>query len=203
MKRNGTVPADLQSVSLERMRSESVEHMGHTRKPERGRGLTRRQQRSHTEEMPARKRGWTSRRPARYTPAVEYFRAMTPSDDGLPALGRSARSLGVRIGIDIHLDEASHVEPGTGGMSVAPQSVWNVPNHRRPRTWGRGSTGPVGDCVYRIGEALTSMERLSTRADPHQPVRHVFVEPIRTMTLESYEAALAATRPDWQKMEPV
>src|SRR2546430_2606362 len=77
-------------------------------------------------------------------PPGEYFRTMTRADDGLPVVGRSARSLGVRVPEDIQPDAAGRVVPGQGGMSVAPGSFWNLPNHRRPRGLGRGSTGPCG-----------------------------------------------------------
>jgi hypothetical protein len=55
------------------------------------------------------------------------YRAMRPAGDGGPLIAPTARSLGVRSEIDILVDEEDdHVEPGTGGMSVAQDS----PEHR-------------------------------------------------------------------------
>lgn len=39
---------------------------------------------------------------------------------------------------------------------------------------------------------------LTFRPDDRAPERHGFIEPSVRMTLEQYEAALAATRPFWQ-----
>ncbi len=46
-----------------------------------------------------------------------HFRGMTPTEDGLPAVGPSARSLGVRPH-DVRLDSEDRVLPKQGGMSV-------------------------------------------------------------------------------------
>lgn len=66
---------------------------------------------------------------------------------------------------------------------------------------GRGSTGPITDHVYAIGSELTAGDLL-TRADPENPDRHVFVEPRRSMATETYEIAIAKTRPHWRKAWP-
>lgn len=79
-----------------------------------------------------------------------------PDQDGAPKVGPTARALGVRPD-EISVDGDGRALPGTGGMSVSPDSVWNLPNHRRPRGMGRGSTGPASDRVYAIREdALTA-----------------------------------------------
>jgi len=127
-----------------------------------------------------------------------YFRSMTPSTDGLPTLGRSRRQLGVceppSPDPDIIPDEQSRVNPGTGGLSVAPDSVWNLPNHRRPRYLGNGSSGPVADRVYLIHEASLPGS-LSLRRD--KPL-HALIEPALLMPLQEYEGALGSTRPQWR-----
>jgi len=84
-------------------------------------------------------------------------------------------------------------------MSVAPDSVWNLPNHRRPRGMHRGSTGPAGDRVYAIDPATLKQQPLDIR--PTSP-RHATVEPSRQMRLAVYEAALTATRPSWIQAWP-
>src|SRR3972149_2014609 len=73
-----------------------------------------------------------------------FFRAMTPDVDGLPMRGRSARALGVRAPHDVSPHAPGYVNPGTGGLSVAPDSQWHVAHHRRPRGLGAaaGGAGP-------------------------------------------------------------
>lgn len=128
---------------------------------------------------------------------MNYFRAMQADPDGLPLVCRSSRALGVRIPADICPSNGT-VHPETGGMSVAPGSIWNVPHHRRPRGLGRGSTGPIDDRIFSItGSAVVECD-LTVRPDPAASDRHAFVEPARTTSLERYELALASTRLLWQ-----
>src|SRR5437762_184390 len=69
----------------------------------------------------------------------KIYRVMK-SEDGRPALGSSATTLGIRIGIDIHPERDGRVGPGNGGMSVSPSlddlPVWLVPERLRGRVWG-------------------------------------------------------------------
>jgi len=130
-----------------------------------------------------------------------FYRAMTPNADGLPTVGRTARSLGVRSS-DVTVGRGGWVEPGTGGMSVAPGSPWNLPHHRRPRSLGRGSTGHDEDRVFEISEGRVVAESLVVRPDGRRPELHAFVEPATRMQLGEYETALAATRPAWKVVWP-
>ena len=50
------------------------------------------------------------------------YRAMIPAADGGPQRGSTARTLGARSEVDVPVDAAGRVRPGTGGMSVAPDS---------------------------------------------------------------------------------
>ena len=131
-----------------------------------------------------------------------FFRGMTPAADGLPVVARHARALGVRVPEDVRLDAESRILPGCGGLSVAPESMWNLPNHRRPRGMWRGSTGPAADRVFSVSPACLASAGLLVRPDPHQPLKHAFVEPHRAVDLSSYEAMLASTRPDWRQEWP-
>jgi hypothetical protein len=126
-----------------------------------------------------------------------YYRAMTPGQDGSPSVGRSARRLGVRVPGDIAPDASGRVAPGAGGMSVAPDSQWNLPNHRRPRRLGRGSTGPDEDRVFSILPQPLQNRGLVARPDPVAPAIHAFVEPAEVVQLPVFESSLVATRPDW------
>jgi len=154
----------------------------------------------------SRRPRWAARpRPSQMLDCVampqRFYRAMTPEGDGLPAVGRTARCLGVRPS-DVVVGRDGWVDPGTGGMSVAPGSPWSVPNHRRPTGMGRGSTGHNGDRVYAIEEAPLTAERLAVRPDPERPALHAFVEPAVKMLLGDYEAGVAATRHAWEIVWP-
>lgn len=131
-----------------------------------------------------------------------YFRAMIPDSDGLPKTGRGARMLGVRIPGDIEADENGFVKPGTGGMSVAPNSVWNIPNHRRPRGMRMGSAGKITDRIYALADAAVPAEKLAVRRDPKRPEMHAFVEPAVVSMLARYEKDLADTKINWRQVWP-
>ena len=131
------------------------------------------------------------------------FRGMLSGDDGKPQLGRSAKSLGVRVPADIKPDAAGDVHPGTGGMSVSPDSSLNVPNHRRPMAMGHGSTGPDDLGMYAIAKVRVSIGNLTLRPDPRRATKHAFVEPNQVMPLMHYEGALGSTRDDWRKIWPM
>src|SRR5215470_14646297 len=127
------------------------------------------------------------------------FRGMEPGLNGLPLLGRSNRRLGVRVPDDIAPDSSGNVHPGTGGMSVAPETMWNLPNHRRPRGMLRGSTGPAGDRVYGIDPEAIAKHALHVRPTS---IRHANVEPSIQMSLAMYEDNLARTQPSWLQVWP-
>ena len=131
-----------------------------------------------------------------------WFRSMTPAPDGLPILGRSARSLGVRVPDDVHPDTAGFVSTGTGGMSVSPASMWNLPHHRRPRGAGRGSTGPASDFIFSTETSVLAVQSLTVRLDPERPGKHAYVEPSERVLLAAYEQSLAATRSGWKLVQP-
>jgi hypothetical protein len=130
------------------------------------------------------------------------FMAMTPDVDGFPQTGRSARMLGIRVPEDIAVDEKGFVKPETGGMSVAPNSAWNVPTHRRPRGIGNGSSGRIDDRIYALSIAALPFDKLKMRLDPEFPRQHAFVEPAIMIEFAGYERDLAATRNDWKQVWP-
>lgn len=113
--------------------------------------------------------------------------------DGLPELGRSARTLGVRPQIDIHVEHDGIVRAGTGGISVAPDCPMHLPAHRRPPELAGTGKDPVWEL-----DAGSLGKLLRYREDPLMPGKHGFVEPASPMSLERYEAALDATRGAWR-----
>ena len=126
---------------------------------------------------------------------VMLFRTMTPDTDGQPHVSRAARGLGVRVPQDIQPDASGHVVPDSGGMSVAPNGILNLPNHRRPRAFGYGSTGPNEDRIYWFTEDNLRSYKLSLQPDR---ACHATIGPERKVLLRLYEQSLAATREEWR-----
>lgn len=133
------------------------------------------------------------------------FRSMRLSPDGLPELGPTARTLGVRTDLDpsrLHFDVrvdpiTGTVNPGTGGLSVAPDAARNLPYHRLPADLGGGGNDPV----FAI-ERGDLGPNLRYRPDPRRPTRHGFIEPSATMTIEQFQDALGNTRDRWVRYHP-
>ena len=114
--------------------------------------------------------------------------------DGEPAIGPSARTLGARPHVDIPVDPSGSVHPGTGGMSVAPDTPSNLPRHRRPPE--HGGTGK--DPLWSIQERELGMY-LRYVADAVPVPTHGAIEPIIPMTFIAYQQALAETAPYWAR----
>ena len=130
----------------------------------------------------------------------EYFRAMIPKDDGVPLVGPGKRKLGVVSEETALADRA--FGPGTGGMSVSPDSLWHVPNHRRARPMRRGATGPAQDWIFAIHQSSLRAASLSPRLDPNDPAKHAFVEPLQILAFSAYVAALSTTQATWRRAWP-
>jgi hypothetical protein len=126
---------------------------------------------------------------------VRLYRAMQEDAQGLPILGASSRSLGVRPGRDVAaLLPGELVHPKAGGLSVSPDDPTNLPYYRRPPRW----QGTGKDDVWEIDSSHLGPE-LVYRQDPINP-GHGFIEPVQTMTLDEYQNALSATQMLWQKI---
>ena len=110
--------------------------------------------------------------------------------------------LGIRVPEDLAVNEKGFVRPETGGMSVAPNSAWNIPTHRRPRGMGKGSSGRISDRMYALANTAVPSDKLKIRLDPECPRLHAFVEPAIMIELAGYERNLAATRYDWKQVWP-
>lgn len=110
------------------------------------------------------------------------------ADAGHPVIGPTARTLGVRAGIDIQVI-SGEVHPDQCGLSVAPDDPRWLPRFRRPRELG----GTGADPVFAVDEIDLGPD-LVYRSNPLDPERHGFIEPARVMTVGEYERALAAIR---------
>jgi RHS repeat-associated protein len=64
------------------------------------------------------------------------YRGMRTGADAAPETGPTARTLGARPNTDIPVNSDGTVQPGTGGMSVSPNSPSNLPPFRRPPEFG-------------------------------------------------------------------
>lgn len=118
---------------------------------------------------------------------------MKMSGDGLPEVGATARTLGVRVGIDIVAGPDGLVRGGFGGLSVVPDSPRHLPEHRRPPEFG----GISKDNVWVIAVSALGPD-LVYREDADMPGAHGFVEPARAMRLVEYERASALIRDAWR-----
>ncbi len=119
--------------------------------------------------------------------AIQLFRAMRGAGGG-PEIGPTARTLGVRPGVDIPVCEGC-VAPGTGGMSVAPGTPMNLPTHRLPA--GLGGTGR--DPLWGVSSDALGPNLRFVQDSP----KHGTIQPGGVMTLEQYQSALAATLKSW------
>ena len=144
-----------------------------------------------------------------------YYRGMV-DENGKPKIGRSARLLGVRLGIDINikqmpvnsLDEQGYLLPeserefqgelvdvaivNTGGMSVS-LSIEALPAPRKPTKFG----GYGKDPLWQIDDSNITGDLQAVQDSP----THVSISPRVTMSLERYELALANTQDDWERID--
>ena len=117
------------------------------------------------------------------------FRGMKVDNGQTPLSGPTARTLGVRPEIDIPVC-AGCVKPGTGGMSVAPDTPLNLPRHRRPESFD----GTGKDPVFGIEESSLD-QRLRFHQD--SPT-HGVIEPAVEMTIEEFQHLLRETARLWR-----
>lgn len=112
-------------------------------------------------------------------------------------LGRSARTLGVRVEgphADVVPDRMGRVLPATGGMSVTIDDPRRMPVARRPQWLANGlSEDPL--FAFAVRELPGS---LAVRIDRDC---HGLVEPIEPRPLSGYEADLASTQTRWRQFD--
>ncbi|MBW4481261.1 MAG: hypothetical protein KME14_01835 [Tildeniella torsiva UHER 1998/13D] len=136
--------------------------------------------------------------------------------NGKPKIGRSARLLGVRPNVDIDIEQMSagfldvqgYLRPkaerkykgetvavaikNTKGMSVS-LSIEGLPPFRKPSAFG----GTGRDPLWQIDDSKLTAALEAVQDSP----THVSILPSATMLLEKYEAALASTQNDWERVE--
>jgi hypothetical protein len=146
--------------------------------------------------------------------AILYYRGMA-EQNSKPKIGRSARLLGIRPGIDInieqmpigYLDEPGYLLPesqrkisgklvtvairDTKGMSVSI-SIEGLPAFRKPGRFG----GTGKDPLWQIDDSIITGDLQAVQDSP----THVSILPRVTMSLERYEAALANTQKYWERV---
>lgn len=128
------------------------------------------------------------------------YREMDVADDGLPLVGPSNITLGVRTGgrlFDIPVAEDGTVAPrptteSRGGMSVAPRTPMNLHEQHRPAELGGSGSYPV----WRLSKSDLDPDLLYQETSP----THGRLAPARRMSLQDYEAALARTRASWTRV---
>jgi len=144
-----------------------------------------------------------------------YYRGMA-EQNGKPKIGRSARLLGIRPGIDIdieqmptgYLNEQGYLLTeserefqgelvavavrNTKGMSVS-LSIESLPAFRRPSKFG----GTEKDPIWQIDDRNIIGDLQAVQDSP----THVSILPRSSMSLEKYEAALANTQNDWERVD--
>ncbi len=147
--------------------------------------------------------------------ATLYYRGMA-EQNGKPKIGRSARLLGVRPGLDINVEqipvgylddqgyllaESEREEQGelvtvairdTKGMSVS-LSIEGLPVFRKPAKFG----GNGKDTLWQIDDSIITGDLQAIQDSP----THVSILPRRSMSLERYELALANTQNYWERVD--
>lgn len=119
------------------------------------------------------------------------YRAMREDRAGGPLIGPTARTLGVRPGVDVPV-VAGQVRPHTGGMSVAPDRPENLHPLRRPAAYGGSGKDPLwGLCLDDLGSDLVFRQ---------DSAKHGLIEPAHNMPELDYQQRLADTKPFWTRL---
>jgi len=123
------------------------------------------------------------------------YRAMV-AEDGLPKVGCSATTLGVRRGKDIDVDELGDVDVpdfshgARNGVSGAA-SVSDLPEFAIPEAWGGTNRRTQ---IWRICCADLGPELVAAVDKPG----HVSIGPARKMPFAAFAAAIQRTAPFWE-----
>lgn len=131
------------------------------------------------------------------------FRGMYPfpEDDyplrGDPMGGGLPDTLGVRVPIDIRVDNNNMVRPiPMAGMTVAPGSIKYLHPRHVPMGFMEGATGDSGLVVYSILSCHFSGNLILNKPKP----THGVVSPAKEMLFSDYFGNLILTRDSWKKV---
>jgi hypothetical protein len=114
---------------------------------------------------------------------------MKNDETGFPVVEESAKGLGVRINGDIPVTDGL-VLPLTGGMSVAPQTPYNLPIHRRPSNLGGTGKDPIFE--INTNNLPTGLYYLQDKPN------HGTIQPVFPMPYETYKSILSSTKYLWK-----
>ena len=123
-------------------------------------------------------------------------------ENGLPKLGSSSATLGIRPGIDIVIDSSGQVHlpafrPGEkNGLSCAA-TVDSLPKFTKPLAWGGLNKRTV---VWGIEDADLPVELVARDDAMAAHNRHISIGPSTTMDYNDFVRAIEATRPLWKKI---
>lgn len=120
------------------------------------------------------------------------YRGVT-EDGGNPALGESARKLGVRKGTDITIDDKDNAVHDEKGMSTSPDDPKNLPSHRRPLEFG----GTGKDPVWETDSSSLTNDKIEWFED--KPGEHGIVRPKKDMPYNDFKDSLEGTQNSWKK----
>jgi hypothetical protein len=136
----------------------------------------------------------------------KVYRSMVPqaSEPMVPAVGPASNMLRARLPpdprADVHPDASGHVGPTKEGLSVCP-SLRLLPPSLVPERLREQRPGARGENALRVfclgNESFvrapigTSLELLPTSS------KHGVVQPVRSMPVQDYQQALAATQTLW------
>jgi hypothetical protein len=129
------------------------------------------------------------------------FRAMF-EENGMPKLGTTATTLGIRKGVDIIPDQKDMVDlpkfqPGKpNGLSCSP-IVQALPRFVLPVDWGGLNKKTV---VWRIEPDELGFELLAKEDTMVSKHRHLSIGPAGLMTFDEFVKAIEATRAKWRKV---
>ena len=122
-----------------------------------------------------------------------------------PIVGSGASELGVRPDIDIGSDSDGNVVTTGQGMSVVPNwrnlDFTRIP--KRLKNISEGARGPNSTSCFTLGtgpfESGAISDGLTLVPDSSvEPIAHGVVAPTKKVSLDQFQADLAATEPMWQ-----
>jgi hypothetical protein len=125
--------------------------------------------------------------------AFTLYRVMKSDEQGRPRRGDGAAMLGARPR-DLHPDAEDNVGRGRGGVSVGPDPSRLRPQFRPVRFAGGLSQLPL----FAIDEPHLAPDLRYEPDGGDRASDHGVIEAAAQMSVATYQAAVAATQPDWR-----